>query len=74
VSEGKTPNRRSRAARPLSAMGRVAAASLKPLREGATEVVLDSQLFQSLLADALDRAGALSLGVVGFVVGFVPSR
>jgi len=35
-------------------MGSVAAASLKPLREGATEVVLDSQLFQSLLADALD--------------------
>jgi uncharacterized RDD family membrane protein YckC len=54
VSEGKTPNRRSRAARPLSAMGTLAAASLKPLREGATEVVLDSQLFQSLLADALD--------------------
>jgi uncharacterized RDD family membrane protein YckC len=54
VSEGKTPNRRSRAARPLSAMGSLAAASLKPLREGATEVVLDSQLFQSLLADALD--------------------
>jgi len=54
VSEAKTPNRRSRAARPLSAMGTLAAASLKPLREGATEVVLDSQLFQSLLADALD--------------------
>jgi len=54
VSEGKTPNRRSRAARPLSAMGSLAAASLKPLREGATEVVLDSELFQSLLADALD--------------------
>ena len=35
-------------------MGSLAAASLKPLREGATEVVLDSQLFQSLLADALD--------------------
>jgi len=54
VSEGKTPNRRSRAARPLSAMGSLAATSLKPLREGATELVLDSQLFQSLLADALD--------------------
>ena len=54
MSDGKTPNRRSRAARPLSAMGSLAAASLKPLREGATEVVLDSQLFQSLLADALD--------------------
>ncbi|HTP21160.1 MAG TPA: RDD family protein [Solirubrobacteraceae bacterium] len=54
MSEGKTPNRRSRAARPLSAMGSLAAASLKPLREGATEVVLDSQLFQSLFADALD--------------------
>jgi len=54
VSDAKTPNRRSRAARPLSAMGTLAAASLKPLREGATEVVLDSQLFQSLLADALD--------------------
>jgi uncharacterized RDD family membrane protein YckC len=35
-------------------MGSLAATSLKPLREGATEVVLDSQLFQSLLADALD--------------------
>ena len=35
-------------------MERVAAASLKPLRDGATEAVLDSQLFQSLLADALD--------------------
>jgi uncharacterized RDD family membrane protein YckC len=55
VSEGKAPNHRSRAARPLSAMGNLAAASLKPLREGATEVVLDSELFQSLLADALDR-------------------
>jgi uncharacterized RDD family membrane protein YckC len=54
VSEGGTANRRSRAARPLSAIGSLAAASLKPLREGATEVVLDSQLFQSLLADALD--------------------
>ncbi|HUO71734.1 MAG TPA: RDD family protein [Solirubrobacteraceae bacterium] len=54
MSDGKTPNRRSRAARPLSAMGSLAAASLKPLREGATEVVLDSQFFQSLLADALD--------------------
>ena len=35
-------------------MGSLAAASLKPLRDGATEAVLDSQLFQSLLADALD--------------------
>lgn len=35
-------------------MGSLAAASLKPLRSGATEAVLDSQLFQSLLADALD--------------------
>jgi uncharacterized RDD family membrane protein YckC len=35
-------------------MGSLAAASLKPLRGGATEAVLDSQLFQSLLADALD--------------------
>lgn len=35
-------------------MGSLAAASLKPLRDGATEAVLDSQLFQGLLADALD--------------------
>jgi uncharacterized RDD family membrane protein YckC len=35
-------------------MGSLAAASLKPIRGGATEAVLDSQLFQSLLADALD--------------------
>ena len=35
-------------------MGSLAAASLKPLRDGATDAVLDSQLFQSLLADALD--------------------
>jgi uncharacterized RDD family membrane protein YckC len=35
-------------------MGSLAAASLKPLRDGATEAMLDSQLFQSVLADALD--------------------
>ena len=54
VSQAKTPNRKSRAARPLSAMGSLAAAPLKPLRNGAAEAVLDSQLFQSLLANALD--------------------
>ncbi|MGZ4216589.1 MAG: RDD family protein [Solirubrobacteraceae bacterium] len=35
-------------------MGSLAAASLRPLSNGATEAVLDSQFFQSLLADALD--------------------
>ena len=35
-------------------MGSLAAASLRPIRNGATEALLDSQLFQSLLADALD--------------------
>ena len=35
-------------------MGSLAAAPLKPLRNGAAEAVLDSQLFQSLLANALD--------------------
>ncbi|MGZ6615991.1 MAG: RDD family protein [Solirubrobacteraceae bacterium] len=35
-------------------MGSLAAASLRPLSSGATEAVLDSQFFQSLLADALD--------------------
>ncbi|MGZ6568826.1 MAG: hypothetical protein ACXVE9_15710, partial [Solirubrobacteraceae bacterium] len=54
MSQDKTPNRKSRAARPLSAMGSLAAASLRPLSNGATEAVLDSQFFQSLLADALD--------------------
>ena len=54
MSEGKRPKRKSRAARPISAVGSLAAASLRPLRDGATEAVLDSQLFQSLLADALD--------------------
>lgn len=54
MSEGKRPNRKSRAARPISAMGSLAARPLRPLRDGATEAVLDSQLFQSLLADALD--------------------
>jgi uncharacterized RDD family membrane protein YckC len=35
-------------------MGSLAAVPLKPFRDGATEAVLDSQLFQTLLADALD--------------------
>ena len=35
-------------------MGSIAAAPLKPLREGATDAVLDSAWFESLLADALD--------------------
>jgi len=54
VSQDKTPKRSSRAARPFAAMGSLAAAPLKPFRDGATEAVLDSQLFQSLLADALN--------------------
>ena len=54
MAEGKTRRRRSRATRPLSAVGGLAAASLKPLREGATEAVLDSAWFETLLADALD--------------------
>jgi len=54
VSAGKTPTPRSRAARSLSAVGSLAAAPLKPLREGATVAVLDSAWFESLLADALD--------------------
>ena len=54
MSERKTTNRTSRAAGPLFAMGRLATAPLKPLRDSAREAVLDSELFQSLLADALD--------------------
>ena len=54
MSDGEIPTRRSRAARSLSAMGSVAGASLKPLREGATAAVLDSAWFESALADALD--------------------
>ncbi len=54
MSQDRTPKRSSRAARPFAAMGSLAAAPLKPLRAGATEAMLDSQLFQTLLADALD--------------------
>jgi hypothetical protein len=54
VSQDRTPKRSSRAARPFAALGSLAAAPLKPFRDGATEAVLDSQLFQSLLADALN--------------------
>src|SRR3954451_16789313 len=54
MSQDRTPKRSSRAAGPIAAMSSLVVAPLKPFRDGATEAVLDSQLFQTLLADALD--------------------